>query len=506
MSGGWGPRTGVLGVDERMADSHEPRLALGVAGLEDILCGGLIPRRTYLAKGGPGTGKTTLGLHFLRAGPPDESLLVSLGESETEMRNNAERVGLPLAGIPVVDLSPMANDPSAHEAYTLLESWEAEGTTIHDQILAQAEPYRPRRVFIDSISTMRYLTPDTFQFRRQVLSLMRTFEDKGATILLTAQTAEDCNDADLLSLSDGVIDFERVTEGRICRVLKIRGSGFVEGNHHYELTGSGMHVYPRLVPGDHYRPSPPSEALSSGIPGIDALTRGGIERGTVTILSGPAGAGKTSLGMHFLNHAAGRGERCVLYSFDERFSTFAPRCEGLGIPVHELIERDALRFDAIEPMRYNPDEFAVEVREEVEQRGASLVMLDSLSGYQRAMRGAELVARVHALCRYLANMGVTVIVVNEVHAVAGGDFHATEYGISYLADNILLVRYVEVGGELRKSVGVLKKRTGGFELGLRELIFEDGGLSAGEPLSNVTGVLEGVPHVTGTTGSPREFT
>lgn len=487
-----------------MADPHDSRLGLGVAGLEEILFGGLIPLRTYLAKGGPGTGKTTLGLHFLRAGPPEESLLVSLGESEAEMRNNAQRVGLALDGIPVVDLSPIANDPKADESYTLLESWEAEGTRIHDQILGHAMQYGPRRVFIDSISTMRYLTPDTYQFRRQVLSLMRTFEEQGATVLLTAQTAEDTDDADLLSLSDGVIHFERVAEGRICRVMKIRGSGFIEGSHHYELTGTGMRVYPRLDPGEHCRPTPAAEAMPSGVPGIDALTRGGVERGTVTILSGPPGTGKTSLGVHFLSHAAQRGERCVLYCFDERFATFAPRCEGLGIPIHELIARGTFRFDEVEPLRYNPDEFAVQVREEVEQRATRVIMLDSLSGYQRAMRGAELVARIHALCRYLANMGVTVIMINEVHT--GGDFHATEYGISYLADNILLVRYIEVSGELRKSVGVLKKRTGGFEPGLRELIFGPEGLAAGQPLTNITGILESVPHSTGTVGSAREFT
>ncbi|MEX1080533.1 MAG: ATPase domain-containing protein [Halofilum sp. (in: g-proteobacteria)] len=488
-----------------MTYPHEARLSLGVAGLDEIL-GGLVPQRTYLAKGGPGTGKTTLGLHFLRAGVPEESLLVSLGESEAEMRNNAERIQLSLKGVPVMDLSPMANDPSAHETYSLLESWEAEGTTIHDRILEQAAQYRPRRVFIDSISTMRYLTPDPFQFRRQVLSLMRTFEQQGATMLLTAQTAEDISDADLLSLSDGVIHFERVTDGRLCRVIKIRGSGFIEGNHHYELTGAGMIVYPRLVPGAHQRPSPPPEALPSGIPGIDSLTHGGIERGTVTILSGPSGTGKTSLGTHFVNHAAQSGERCVLYSFDERFSTFAPRCEGLGLRIHELIERGTLHFDEVEPLRYNPDEFATHVRDEVEHRGTRLVMLDSLSGYRRAMRGEELVDRIHALCRYLANMGVTVIVINEVHSVAGGDFHATEYGISYLADTILLVRYVEVSGELRKCVGVLKKRTGGFEQGLRELIFGDGELDAGRPLANIRGVLEGVPKASSIADTPREFT
>lgn len=476
-------------------EQQRPRMAIGVAGLDEILAGGLIPQRTYLARGGPGTGKTTLGLHFLLADQPEDALMATLGEAEADIRDNAARMNLALDRVPVLDLSPMAEDASAQESYSLLESWEVEGEAVHDRILEYARAHRPRRILIDSITTLRYLTPDAFQFRRQVLSLIRQLESDGATVLLTAQIAADIGDDDLLSISDGVLHLENVPGGRACQVLKLRGSDFVDGRHYYNLTAGGMVIYPRLIPGEHGR-AYTSEPVPSGVAGLDEMTHGGIERGTVTIVSGPTGAGKTSLATHFMKAAADRGERSVIYSFDERFGTFATRSEQMNLPVCDMIARGNLVFEEIEPLRYNPDQFAANVRHEVEQRGASIVMLDSLAGYERSIRGEDLVDRVHALCRYLGNMGVTVIVINEVHSIEADALLVTESGISYLADSVILLRYLEAEGELRKCIAVLKKRTGDFEKTLREFEFTDAGLATSPPIAGVVGVLRGVPQYT----------
>lgn len=479
-------------------DDRDDRLSTGVAGLDEILFGGLIPQRTYLVRGGPGTGKTTAGLHFLLSGQPQDSLMATLGEGEADIRDNAARVNLPLADVPVLSMSPLDSKSEHEDSYSLLESWEVEGRTVHDRILEYAREHRPRRVFIDSISTLRYQTPDTYQFRRQVLSLFRELENHGATVLVTAQMATDVSDEDLLSLSAAIINLEDIPGGRACRVIKTRGSGFAEGRHHYELTADGMVLYPRMIPGEHGR-AYRVEAISSGVEGLDALTHGGIERGTVTIVSGPTGAGKTSLGTLFMTQAAKRGERSVIYSFDEGVGTFAGRGESLNMPVRQLMEQGNLVFDEIEAQRYNPDQFAAKVRCEVEQRGACVVMLDSMVGYQRAIRGEELVARIHALCRYLVSMGATVVMVNEVHSIGDSGLQVTEYGISYLADTIILLRYMEATSELRKNVGVLKKRTGDFEKTLRPFEFNPGGISVGLPIREIRGILRGVPEYT-----PRE--
>ena len=478
------------------------RLSTGVVGLDEILNGGLIGGRNYLVWGGPGTGKTTLGLHFLRGGEPASNLFVTLGETEAQLRENAQRIGVPLDEVAVLDLSPTAGDADSGAAYNLLESWEVEGGGIHDRLVAHAREHAPERVFIDSLSQLRYLTPDAFQFRKQVLSLLRELTAAGSTVLFTAEVGAEASDDDLKFLSDGVIRLWRDESGPVCEITKMRGSGFAEGAHHYALGAGGMTVYPRLVPADHGQVFT-QEAIGSGIDGVDALTGGGIERGTITLLTGPSGVGKTTLGAHFMHQAARRGERSAIYSFDEGRATFVHRITQVGLPAAELLASGDLSFDYIEPLHYSPDRFALLVRDAVERRGVRIVMLDSLAGYRQSVRGADMVERVHALCRYLSNMGVTVILVSETHNVVGAGLEATDDGISYLADTLILLRYCERDGELGKSIGVLKKRTGDFEKTLRRLDITADGIRVGEPLRGLRGLSHGAPLEDGGAGSGR---
>lgn len=477
-----------------MTHTHDPRLLTGVAGLDQLLHGGLIPRRAYLVRGGPGSGKTTLGMHFLVSEHASENLLVTLGEAEKQLRDNASRSGLSLDGVNVLDVSPgQANDVGS-DTYNLLESWDVEGNTIHDKILEHVREHRPKRILIDSLSQMRYLSADTFQFRKQVLSLLRTLTGEGATVVFTSEESADEDDQALPFLSDGVISLEHTEYGRLCRITKLRGSGFEEGQHFYQLGKQGMTLFPRLMPNKFSRTNTHTQ-LSSGLSELDALTHGGIERGTVTLLSGPTGVGKTTLGAQLMSQAAANGERAVIYNFDESESTFFTRCRQIGLPVEEMVEKGYLRFEAIEPLLYHPDQFAASVREEVEEAGTTMVMIDSLSGYQQSIAGENLQARVHALCRYLINMGVTVVLVNEVFTITGSQARVTEYGLSYVADNIIMLRYIELDGELRKTIGVLKKRTGSFEKALREFDITPDGLQVGRPLHGMRGLLSGVPEV-----------
>lgn len=477
-----------------MTNSDDFSLETGVPGLDEVLHGGLLPNRAYLVWGGPGTGKTTLGLHFLRQNEAGSSVFITLGETEAQLRDNAARLGLSLDDIDVLDLSPTKEGTPASETYNLLESWEVEGSTIHDRIVEYGHEHGPARVFIDSLSQLRFLTPDTFQFRKQVLSLLRQLTASGATVMATAEQTDEANDDDLRFLSDGVVQLERTPAGRFCAVTKMRGSGFEEGAHYYGLGGGGMVVYPRLIPGEHGADHT-HESISSGVAELDALTGGGIERGTITLVTGPSGVGKTSLGAQFVNEATRRGERSVIYSFDEARSTFLHRCSQIGMPIENMLDSGMLAFEGVETLRYNPDQFACRVRDDIERRGVRMVMLDSLAGYRQALRGENLLERVHALCRYLVNMGVTVILVNEVQSVAGGEFRISDQGVSYLGDTTITVRFMEHGDELRKCIGVLKKRTGDFEKNLREFDIRAHGVHVGAPLRGLGGVLQSVPEV-----------
>ena len=256
---------------------------------------------------------------------------------------------------------------------------------------------------------------------------------------------------------------------------------------------TGIEVFSRLIP-EAYSQEFAKEVISSGVPQLDELLHGGFERGTITIISGPSGVGKSTLGLQFMKEAAGRGERSVVYTFEEWKETLLNRCQSVNIPVHTMIEQGKLSVVQVEPLHYSPNEFANLVRDEVEQKKVRIVMLDSVSGYRLSVRGEDLVPHIHALCKYLQNMGVAVILINEVETITG-DFRATEVGISYMADNIVFLRYLEMQGELRKVIGVLKKRISDFERTLREYEITRYGIKVGKPLTNVRGILKGTPEL-----------
>ncbi len=469
------------------------RLPTGITGLDEVLDGGLIARRAYLVRGGPGSGKTSLGLHFLAAGAAAGApvLCITLEESEEQLRADARAQGLDLEDVTFLDLSPGSEFFAKAQSYDIFSPAEVEHEPTTQRIVERVETLRPRRVFLEAMTQFRYLTPDAFQFHKQVLSFLRYLTDKGATVLFSSETSAAAPDDDLQFVADGVINLATNTVGRTVTVTKLRGSDFRAGPHSMRLTRRGLEVFPRLIPERHARGFVP-QIVSSGVPALDRMLHGGLERGTATIITGPSGVGKTTLGMQFMKEAAGRGENSVIFLFEEGRESLIRRCEAINIPVHAMIERGTLTLLPIEPLLYSADEFASLVRREVEERNARIVMLDSLAGYNLCIRGEGLVSHLHALTRYLKNMGATALLINEVEKITG-DFRATELGISYLADNIIFLRYLEIAGELRKALGVLKKRLSKFERGLRELEITRYGLRLGRPLTELRGILTGVP-------------
>jgi circadian clock protein KaiC len=477
-----------------MALEASLRLSTGIAGLDEILHGGLIPGRAYLVRGGPGTGKTTMGLHFLTAGQSshEKRLFITLGETEEQIRSNAEAIGFDLEGVAFLDLSPSSSLFTEVQSYDIFSPAEVEREPITQRILEQVETLKPQRVFLDAMTQFRYLSADTFQFRRQSLSFLRYLLDQGATVLFTSEASVDAPDDDLQFLSDGVIQVDFSPEGRTLAVTKFRGSDFCSGLHTLKLAEAGVEVFPRLVPETHRRDFV-AEIISSGVPELDELLHGGLERGTISIISGPTGVGKTTLGLQFMKEAAGRGERSVIYTFEEPVETILRRSEAINIPVQAMMARGTLSVVPVEPLKFSPDEFACMVRREVEERQARIVMIDSTSGYRLSLRGEALIGPLHALCKYLQNMGVAVLLISEVEAITG-DFRATDVGLSYLADNIVFLRYLEIQGELRRAIGVLKKRLSNFEKTLREIDITRYGIKVGKPLTELRDILRGTPE------------
>jgi circadian clock protein KaiC len=470
-------------------------------GLDEVLHGGLVPQRAYLARGGPGTGKTTLGLHFLQAGLArgESALLITLESSERQIRSDAAAQGLGLEGVHVLDLSPTREFFAENQSYDIFSPADVERDPTTRQIIQTVQEHRPQRVFVDAITTLRYLSPDAFQFRKQALSFLRFLVESGATVVMSSEPTVAVPDDDLRFMSDGIVELDVSSDHGMLRrtlsVAKMRGSDFEGGRHSVRLTERGMEVYPRLVPGSHEREFV-AEIIPSGVPELDEMLGGGIERGTITILSGPSGVGKTTLGMQFMKEAATRGERSVVYAFEEQRDTLFHRCTSVGIPVREMVEEGSLSVVQVEPLRFSPAECALLVRREVEERGARVVMIDGIAGYRLTLAGDELVSQLHSLGRYLKNMGVTVLFINEVEGIIG-DFRATEVGVSYLCDNLVFLRYLEFDGELRKAIGVLKKRVGDFGKTLREMAITGSGIRVGAPLTGLRGVLTGTPEWVG---------
>lgn len=473
----------------------QERLSTGISGLDEVLLTGFISRRAYLVRGGPGSGKTTLGLHFLAGGVAngEQVLYITLGEPAEQIRMNAEILGFNSQGITFLDLSPTSEFFTEVQTYDIFSPAEVEREPTTQKIIDQVEILKPQRVFLDAMTQFRYLSADAFQFRKQVLSFVRFLLEQGATVVFTSEGSDTAPDDDLQFMSDGVIHLDNDSaDGRTLSVTKFRGSDFRRGFHSMRLTNKGMEVYPRLQP-EVYKREFVAKAIPSGVPELDELLHGGLERGTVTIITGPTGVGKTTLGLQFMKEAAGRGERSVVYTFEEAEETLLHRCEGINIPVRAMVERDTLSVVQVEALHFSPDEFANLVRQEVEKKKARIVMIDSVSGYRLSVRGQDLISHLHALCKYLQNMGVTVVLINEVEHITG-DFRATDVGISYVADNIVFLRYLELQGQMRKAIGVLKKRVSDFEKTLREIEITRYGIKVGKPLVGLRGILSGTPE------------
>ena len=465
----------------------------GLPGLDEILGGGLLAERAYLVRGGPGAGKTILGWHFLSAAEqPDAPLFVTFGEPTDQLVTNAEALGFHTGEVEFLDLSPNSAFFTEHGSYDIFPPSEVERGPATEKIVTLIEEHEPRRIFVDSMTQFRYLASAPEQFRKQSQAFLRFLKEQGATVLLTSESTPEAPDDDLQFGSDGIISLALDDQRRSLAVTKFRGGDFQKGSHSLEIGDAGMTVYPRLAPSLD-RDEFDGETISSGVPELDELLDGGLDRGTITIISGPSGAGKTTLGLQFMNEAAGRGERSVLYNFEEENETLIHRCENLNIPVSSMIERGTLSLTHRHPWDFLADRFTRTIRREVEERDAGLIMIDSLTGLEHALGERTLTQYLHTLGKYLVDRNVTFLLINETRKITG-EFQATESDISYLADNLLFLRYLEMQGRMRKAIGVLKKRTGDFEKSLREFRITEYGIKVGEPLTGLRDILRGTPE------------
>lgn len=469
------------------------KISTGIEGLDEILDGGLLSQKAYLLKGGPGTGKSIMGFHFLGQGITngEETLLITLGEAKDSVIENASKVGLDMSEVEILDLSPQEEVYKNAEMYEIFPPSEVETPSIVQSIVEKVESLKPSRVVLDSVTMLKHLFQDTFQYRNLALSFIRYITSQGATFMLISESDSSGEDQEPFWV-DGVFNLKYTKAWRKIEIPKYRGSDFRSGSHAFKITSDGIQVFPRLQPNKYDRKFADT-VLSFNVTELDEMTNGGLEKGTITMLTGPTGVGKTSLGVQFIKAAATRDERSVIYTFEESANIIKRRSKGINVPIDDMLENENLRIIPIEPLSYSPDEFAGMVRHDVETNRTSVLMIDTVSAYCMSAREENPLQRLHSLCVYLQNMGVTVLLINELNSITG-EFIASDLNASYLADNIIFLRYLELDGELKRVTGVLKKRLSSFEQTIREFKITPDGIKIGKPLENMQGILSGQPN------------
>jgi circadian clock protein KaiC len=478
------------------------RVATGVSGLDDILGGGFTPNRLYLIEGDPGSGKTTLALRYLLEGfsRGEKGLYVTLSETREELEGVARSHGWSLDGFTVCELIPSEENLRPDSQPRMFHPSEVELGETTTAVLGEVEKSKPSRVVFDSLSEMRLLAQNPLRYRRQILALKQFFRGRNCTVLFLDDRTSEANDLQLHSLAHGVISLEHLSpeygaERRRIRIVKMRGQPFRGGYHDFVIRRGGLEVFPRLTASEHRGKTTPG-LLASGVAALDALLGGGLDRGTSALFIGPAGSGKSTIASQYAVAAARRGESTAIFTFDETVTTLMNRSTGLGLGLREVIDAGQARVQQVDPAELSPGEFAFLVRRAVERDGAKVVVIDSLNGYLNAMPEERfLTIQLHELLTYLGQQGVNTLMVVAQHGLIGTGMQSP-VDASYLADTVVLLRYFESDGELRRAISVVKKRSGPHESTLREFRLGNNGLWVGDPLAGYHGVLTGTPTQT----------
>lgn len=480
------------------------RLKTGIQGLDDILHGGFPEGHFYLVEGDPGTGKTTLALQFLLEGIRlgETTLYVTLSESRQELEQVARSHGWRSEDLLIYEMIPPEDDLRPEAQYTVFHPSEVELADTIASIMKKVDEVKPQRLIFDSLAELRMLARDPLKYRRQILALKRHLSGRNTTVLmLDDRTSSGGDDLQLQSIAHGVIVLQGIgrdfgVKRRRLEIHKLRGTSFREGYHDYVIRTGGLQIFPRLIASEH-KPGFERHPVPSGLEELDDLFRGGIDSGTSTLLTGPAGCGKSTIAFRYACSAAQRGENAAIFLFDESQHTLITRARGLGMDPDGAIASGRLHMRQVDPAELSPGEFVSEIRRYVEEQKVRVLVIDSMNGLLNAMPHEQYLAlQLHELFSYLGQQGIASIITLAQAGIIGTTMRSP-VDVSYLADTILLFRYFERAGQIRQALSVIKKRSGSHERTIRELFMDNGILRVGDPLSEFEGVLTGVPKLIG---------
>lgn len=474
---------------------------VGVKGLDEILCGGLPRNRLYVIQGDPGVGKTTMAMVFLLQGlkEGEKGFYITLSETKEELEQTAVSHGWSLDGLEILELSTIEKHLHTLSPDTIFHSSEIELNRTTDFFIKEIDRVKPVRLVLDSLAELRLMSETPLRYRRQMLALKQFFAGRKITVLLLDDMTEH-RDQQVQSVAHGVISLEMFApdygpERRRVRVIKLRGVNFHAGYHDYVMRKGGIDIFPRLVAADYERQRVAEEG-STGVKELDLLLGGGITRGTSNLLIGPAGVGKSTIAAQIASEASGRGERCAIFTFDENRFTFIHRGDSLGMDLSLHIKNEKMLVQQIDPGSLTPGQFVHQIQQEVLTRKVSMIIIDSINGYLNAAPDEKFLSvHLHELLTFLSHHEVSTIFTVAQQGMVGTMLNP--FDVTYLADTVILLRFFEAAGRVRKAISITKKRTGKPEDTIREFVIESTGLRVGKPLTEFHGVLTGVPTFTG---------
>jgi circadian clock protein KaiC len=463
---------------------RQPVVSSGIAGLNAILDGGLPASNLYIVQGAPGAGKTTAALQFLRAGVDagERCIYVSLSQTAAELKAIAQSHGWTLDGIQVEELSA-TESVSGGADQTIFQTAELRLDETRKAIESAIEEHKPHRLVYDSLLEIRLITGDTPRFRRELIGFKAFLAKRGIiALLLDTQSSGEHNGEEIEGIAHGVIRFDKSLEDygavrRRLEVSKMRGVAFADGYHDMAIReGEGIVVFPRIVPGAVTEVVKP-QLIKSGVEALDEMFGGGQESGTITLVIGQSGTGKSTMSSLYATAALQRGESVALFLFEERLETFFRRSEGLGMDLRQFHKDGQLVLHDFSPNQVSPGEFGQIVQEVVKHNNVRVVVIDSFTGYLNSLPHREkAVLDIQSLLKHLARANVLTMLIVAQHGLLGRNI-GIDVDVSFLGDTVLLLRMAEHEGRLRRNITVVKKRHGPHDLDVRELFIASSGVS-----------------------------
>lgn len=467
--------------------------------MDDILGGGLPPNRLYVVEGEPGSGKTTMALQFLMEGVKrnERSLYITFSETEDELMAVAQSHHWDLSKLDLIDLSTLERQLTNESQTSLFHPSEIELNKVTENLLKRIDEISPVRIVFDSVSEMRLLAENPLRYRRQILSLKQALSSRKSTVYFLDDLTSTSQDLQVQSIAHGVIRLTRLHhefggERRQIRILKLRGVKFISGHHDFDVETGGVRVFPRLI-SSHHSDEPIQGFLASGEAGLDSLLGSGLDRGTANLFMGPAGTGKSSMCLLYAMAAIEKGEKVAFFCFDETIANLLKRSRAIGLKVDEAMKSGKLVIQKIDPAELSPGAFTGLIQDKIRQENVSVVVIDSLNGYIQAMPQESFITlQLHELLAYLNNQGIVTLMTLAQHGMIGTMNSPVD--LTYLADTVVLTRYYEANGAVKKAISVIKKRTGTHEDTIREYTIDKTGVHVGKILNKFQGILTGVPR------------